>query len=262
MELSGKRVLITGASRGLGRGMALAFAREGAKVALVARDESALKALAERVGGTVHPCDLLDPEQVLGLAERVEREAGPVDVLVNNAGVSHVKHMLDQSPEEIAAILQTNLVAPIQLCRQLLPRMIARGGGHVVNMSSIAAIVAPPGLVHYGASKAGLSHYTAGLRMEVERRGIRTTLVEIGSTATDMDDMTQAYGPYAKMRRGKSNRDVQMPVEKVVDAIVDAVKHDRRHVRLPRALASLGMLNEVPRRLGEALLGRLQDERA
>jgi len=259
MELRGKRVMITGASRGLGRGMAEAFAREGATVALVARDAASIEALAKELGGTAHPCDLTDREAVVGLVERVEREAGPVDVLVNNAGISFVAHLLENTPEQIEQILQTNLVAPIQLCRQAIPRMIERGGGHVVNMSSIAAIIAPPGLVHYGASKAGLSHYTAGLRVEVGDRGIGTTLVEIGSTATEMDDQTQAYGPYAKMRGGKSNREVQMPVAKVVDAIVEAVKTDRKHVRLPRTIASFGMLNEVPRRLGELLMRRLQD---
>jgi len=256
MELRGQRVLITGASRGLGRGMAEAFAREGARVALVARSEASIRELAEKLDGTAHPCDLMDRQQVVDLVARVEREAGPIDVLVNNAGVSHVGHMLENTPEQIDEILQTNLVAPIQICRQAIPRMIERGGGRIVNMSSIAAILAPLGLVHYGASKAGLSHYTAGLRNEVGRRGISTTLVEIGSTATEMDDATQGYGPYAKMRGGKSVREVQMPVAKVVDAIVDAVKHGRPHVRLPRGVASLGILNEVPRRLGELAMRR------
>jgi len=239
--------------------MAEAFAREGAKVALVARSESSIKELAERLGGTAHPCDLCDLGQVLGLVERVEHEAGPIDVVVNNAGVSHVHDMLEQTAEQIHEILQTNLEAPIQICRQAIPRMLERGGGHIVNMSSIAAILAPPGLVHYAASKAGLSHYTAGVRQEVGRKGIGTTLVEIGSAATQMDDATQNYGPYKKMRGSKSEREVQMPVEKVVDAIVDAVKRDRRHVRLPRALASLGIFNEIPRRLGEIAFSRIGD---
>ena len=238
--------------------MAEAFAAKGATVALVARSEGPIRELAERLGGTAHPCDLMDREQVVWLFERVEREAGPVDVLVNNAGVSHVNHMLEQTPQQIDEILQTNLVAPIQICRQAIPRMIERGGGHIVNMSSIAAILAPPGLVHYGASKAGLSHYTAGLRVEVGPRGIGTTLVEIGSTATEMDDATQNYGPYRKMRGKRSEREVQMPVEKVVGAIVEAVEKGRAHVRLPRSIASLGMLNEVPRRLGQAMFARLQ----
>ncbi len=259
MDLRGKRVLITGASRGLGRGMVEAFAREGCVLALSARKAEPLEELVGQHGGTAHVCDLMDREQVLGLVDRVESEAGPIDVLVNNAGVSHVKHMLDNSPEEIEQIVQTNLLAPMQITAKLIPRWLERGGGHVVNMSSIAAILAPPGLVYYGASKAGLSHYTAGLRVDLSGRGIGTTLVEIGSAATEMDDATQAYGPYAKLRGGKGAKEVQMPVSQVVDAIIDAVKNDRRHVRLPRATASLGMLNEVPRRLGE-LLARMTRE--
>jgi short-subunit dehydrogenase len=257
MELRGRRVLITGASKGLGRGMVEAFAREGAVVALVARSGDAIRELAEKHDGTAHPCDLMDRAQVVGLVDRVEREAGPIDVLVNNAGVSHVKYMLDNTPEEIEQIVRTNLTAPLQIARQIIPRWIERGGGHMVNMSSIAAILAPPGLVFYGASKAGLSHFTAGLRTELAGKNIGTTLVEIGSAATEMDDATQNYGPYRKMRGSRSEREVQMPVAQVVEAVVDAVKHDRKHVRLPRAIASLGMFNEVPRRLGEWVIPRL-----
>ncbi len=256
MDLQGKRVLITGASRGIGRSLAQAFAREGAVVALVARSETTIKELAHELGGTAHHCDLCDPDQVASLIERVEHEAGPIDVLVNNAGVSHVNYMLEQTSDEIDQILTTNLVAPIQLCRQAIPRMLERGGGHIVNLSSIAAILNTPGLVHYGASKAGLSHYTAGLRADLRGLPIGTTTVEIGSTATDMDDATQAYGPYKEMRGKRDPRDVQMPVEKVVDAIVDAVKKGRRHVRLPGYLAPLGMLVEIPRRLAELTFGR------
>lgn len=257
MDLVGKRVLVTGASRGIGRELARAFAAEGATVALVARSEDRIRDLAKEIGGTAHAADLSDPQQVLGLVERVEREAGPVDVLVNNAGVSYVRDMLDKTPEQIDEIFRVNLLAPVQLCRQAIPRMIERGGGHIVNLSSIAAILTPPGLVHYGASKAGLSHYTAGLRQELRGRPIRTTLVEIGSTATDMDDMTQAHGPYQKLRGKRSPRQVQMSVERVVAGIVDGVKRDARHVRLPRAFGLLGMLVETPRRLSEWLFGWL-----
>src|SRR5947209_11383316 len=87
MELTGARVLVTGASRGIGEAMAERFTAAGARVALVARSEGPLKQLAERLGGTAHPADLSDPEQVAGLLDRVESDGGPVDVLVNNAGV-------------------------------------------------------------------------------------------------------------------------------------------------------------------------------
>src|SRR3982750_1556651 len=87
MDLAGKRVLITGASRGIGRAIAERFAGTGARVAVVARSEGPLKELADRLGGTAHPADLSDPEQLTGFIERVEADGGPVDVLVNNAGI-------------------------------------------------------------------------------------------------------------------------------------------------------------------------------
>src|SRR4051812_17274202 len=87
MDLAGKRVLITGASRGIGEAMAIAFAGAGARVALVARSEGPLKELASRLGGTAYPADLCDPDTVDGLVDRVEADGGPIDVLVNNAGV-------------------------------------------------------------------------------------------------------------------------------------------------------------------------------
>src|SRR5436309_15904892 len=87
MELAGRRVLITGASRGIGQALAERFAAAGARVALVARSEGSLKELADRLGGTAHPADLGDPEQLAGLVERVEADGGPTDVLGNNAGV-------------------------------------------------------------------------------------------------------------------------------------------------------------------------------
>src|SRR4051812_18889134 len=102
MELLGKRVLITGASRGIGRSLAIAFAGAGAKVALVARDGAALEALAAELGGTAHPADLLDPEQVGRLIHRVEDDAGAIDVLVNNAGLHVPGTMWDYSAEQLA----------------------------------------------------------------------------------------------------------------------------------------------------------------
>src|SRR6266566_349809 len=90
MELAGKRVLITGASRGIGQALAERFTAAGARVALVARSEGPLKELADRLGGTAHPCDLCDPVELSGLIERVEADGGPIDVLVNNAGVDNV----------------------------------------------------------------------------------------------------------------------------------------------------------------------------
>lgn len=266
MQLADRRVLLTGASRGIGHALAEGFAAAGARLALVARSEGPLRELGERLGATAHPTDLTDPIATVTLARRVEEEAGPVDVLVNNAGVSHIEYFLRQSPEQIEQIYQVNLLAPVRLCRELLPRMIERGRGHVVNVSSLAAVISTPGLVHYGSSKAGLSHYTAGLRQELRGLPIGVTLVELGSVPTGLDDQTREWEPMrafleGQRRRGKPRRDDRVPLEAVVSAVIGAVQKEEPHVRLPRALAPLAMLSESPRRISRWLF-RNVDARA
>jgi uncharacterized protein len=149
MELRGKRVLITGASRGIGESLAHAFAGAGATVALVARTKDAIGALAAELGGTAHPADLSDPMQVAELVGRVEEEAGPIDVLVNNAGIGSPAAFTDAPDDDLRQVTQVNYLAPAELCRQIIPRMLGRGGGHIVNISSLAGCSALPGLVSY-----------------------------------------------------------------------------------------------------------------
>ena len=138
MELRGKRVLITGASRGIGESLAHAFAGAGAIVAVVARSQDAIQTLAAELGGTAHPAELSKPTQVATLIQRVEDEAGPVDVLVNNAGLDAVGGFADVQPDELRQVTEVNYLAPAELCRQAIPRMLRRGGGHIVNISSLS----------------------------------------------------------------------------------------------------------------------------
>ena len=201
MHISGRRILVTGSSRGIGRALAERFAAEGARVALVARSEGPLQELAARLGGRAYPADLNDPVAVEGLIKRIEADGGGIDILVNNAGISNVDYVLNHTAEDIEAIFRTNVLTPMHLCRQVIPSMIERGRGHIVNMSSLAAVLTPPGLVHYGASKAALSHYTAGLRQDLRGLPITLTLVQIGSVPTELDDMSRRYPPLREMIR-------------------------------------------------------------
>jgi len=251
MELKGRRVLITGATRGIGRALSERLAAEGARLALVARSAAPLAALAERLAATPFAVDLSDAAAVEGLIGRVESDGGPIDVLVNNAGISNVGYVLEQQPPAIEALFRTNLLTPIHLCQQVIPRMLTRGGGHIVNLGSIAGVMAPPGLVHYGASKAALAQYTAGLRLDLRGLPIGLTLVQIGSTATDMDDATQNYAPYRRLRGGRAVEDVRFPLADVIDGIVDAIRRERRNVVLPRLLRPLTGMVDVPRRVIE-----------
>src|SRR5947209_14302015 len=124
MELAGRRVLITGASRGIGQALAERFTAVGARVALVARSEGPLKELADRLGGTAHPADLGDREQLVGLIDRIEGDAGPIDVLVNNAGVDLAGSFVSNASDDIHLLFRVNLLPPIELCHQGIPRML------------------------------------------------------------------------------------------------------------------------------------------
>lgn len=257
MELRGQRVLITGASRGIGESLAHAFAGAGATVALVARTEDALRVLAAELGGTAHAADLSDPTQVATLISRVEDEAGPIDVLVNNAGVGgEVAGFTDASADNLRHVTQVNYLAPAELCRQAIPRMLGRGGGHIVNVSSMADCSVFPGLATYAASKAALSHFTAGLRADLRGLPIGTTLVELGPIPTDMLATTEDYEPTAKSFRRfyRMRLTVDVPREKVAEEVVKAVQKGRRHVRLPKRSAAYPMLVEAPRRITELML--------
>jgi uncharacterized protein len=256
VDLRGKRVLVTGASRGIGEALARRFVEHGAQVALVARSGDAIRALAVELGGTAHPADLTDAQQVRALIQRVEDEAGPVDVLVSNAGIDHTGALVDIDPDDLEALFRLNLLAPADLCRQVLPRMIARGSGHVVNISSMSGIGVFPGMVAYSSSKAGLTHLTAGLRADLKGLPVRTTVVELGPIPTDMLDHVGSYQPAAKsFRRGYRVALVaDVPRDVVAAEVVKAVERGRRHVRLPRRMAPLAAITEAPRRLTELML--------
>jgi short-subunit dehydrogenase len=257
MELGGKRVLITGASRGIGESLARAFAGAGATVALVARTHDALQTLAAELRGTAHTADLSDSAQVRTLVKRVEDEVGPVDVLVNNAGIENSSAGFTDAPDEdLRTVTEVNYLAPAELCRRVIPGMLRRGGGHIVNVSSMAGCVALPGTVTYSASKAALSHFTAGLRADLRGLPIHTTLVELGPIPTDMLAKTQIYAPTANSFRRfyRMRLIVDVPREKVAEHVVLAVRKNRNHVRIPKRAIGFPLLTEAPRRATEILL--------
>jgi short-subunit dehydrogenase len=256
MELAGRRVLITGASRGIGQALAERFTAAGARVALVARSEGPLKELGDRLGGTAYPCDLSDADQLAGLIGRVEAD-GPVDVLVNNAGVDRAGFIDEISAADVEALYRLNLIAPVELCRQIIPRMLDRGRGHIAVMSSMAGVGSYPGYSIYASSKAALNHFTACLRADLKGKPVGTTLVEVAFVVpTEMAENVKANPGIRKAadRFYALHTLVDVPLEKLTAEVVDAVRHGRRHVRLPRRLAPLSLLGEAPRRSVEMLL--------
>jgi len=256
VELTGKRVLITGASRGIGEALAHSFSGAGATVALVARSEDQIRSLASKLGGTAHPADLSDPADVAGLIPRIEREAGPIDVLVNNAGLDSTAGFTDAPDDELRRVTEVNYLAPAELCRQVIPEMVRRGQGHIVNISSVAGSAVFPGLVTYSASKAALSHFTAGLRADLRGLPVGITLVELGPVPTDMLAHTENYEPTKRSfdRVYRLRLTVDVPRETVAAKVVESVRKNRRHLRLPKRTAAFPLLSEAPRRLTELML--------
>jgi len=259
MDLRGRRVLVTGASRGIGEAIVRRLAPTGASLALVARQEKPLTALAAELGAVAYPADLSDPHQVSALIQRVEAD-GPVDVLVNNAGIDNCGAFTAQSAEELRQIYQVNLLAPAELCRRVIPNMVGRGRGHIVNVSSTAGVAVLPGLVAYSSTKAGLSQLTAGLRADLKGLPIGTTLVELGPIPTEMLSKVDSYRPAAKAFRRLHQLGVLVDVskERVAADVVEAIERDRRHVRLPRRAAVFPLMVEAPRRIVELLLSGVE----
>jgi len=175
MQLAGARVLVTGATGGIGTATAAALHARGATVLISGRRRDALDELAARLGDRVEvlTADLAERDSALGLAA----DAGAVDVLVANAALPASGRVDDFSHDEIDRALDVNLRAPIQLCRALLPGMLERARGHVVFVSSLSGKAASPRSGIYSATKFGLRGFAAGLREDVEPKGIGVTVV-------------------------------------------------------------------------------------
>lgn len=189
-----KNVLITGASRGLGRALAERAARAGARVVGVARGGEALRAVVEGIratGGEAHAvvADIAEQDAVARIAGQAAALVGPIDVLVHNASVlgpTPLRLLLDTDCEDLAAVLEANLVGPFRLTKLIAGPMVLRGDGVIVHLSSDAAVSAYPRWGAYGASKAAQDHLARVLAAELEGTGVRVLAVDPGEMATMM----------------------------------------------------------------------------
>ena len=255
MNLDGRHVVITGASRGLGAAMADQFAAKGATLTLVARTVSGLDEVAARTGGRVHPADLSDPAQVEGLIGRIEAKAGPVDVLVNNAGIDLTGAFVDMPMSDIQRMVQLNAITVAELTRQALPGMIERSGGHVLQVSSMAGTGTFPGIAVYAATKSFVTHMTAGIRLEMNGLPIGFTVVETGLiTPTDMADSVLSYAPTRASFKRFALLLPDTDVKKLAAKAVRAVEKNKRSVRMPARAFLFPMLTNLPRRMAALLL--------
>jgi short-subunit dehydrogenase len=221
MELAGSRVLLTGATGGLGRAIAKALATRGAKLSLSGRKAEALEALAAELAGEGHralPCDLGQA----GAAEQLAAEAGEVDALVANAGLPGSGRLTDFTSEQLVKALRVNLESPILLARALEPQMLDRGRGHMVFVSSLSGKSPTPLTSVYNATKFGLRGFALGLRADLDPLGIGVSIVSPGTI--------REAGMYADSGADPIPGLGTSSPRQVADAVVKAVERNKVEV--------------------------------
>jgi NAD(P)-dependent dehydrogenase (short-subunit alcohol dehydrogenase family) len=196
--LAGKVVIVTGGSRNIGLAAAAGLVRRGARVAILGRDEAALSAARQHLGEAALPVavDVADGDALRSAIDRVDRELGRIDGLVNNAGISYASRIEKLSSADVAAQVAVNFLAPVFACQAVIPYLRAQGGGRIVNVSS-ATVHEEMAFAHlsiYSATKAALEQFSKELRAEVRGDNIAVTTFVPGNTMTGFGD---AWDPQA-----------------------------------------------------------------
>ncbi len=186
-SLDGKVALVTGGSRGIGAAISRELARAGARVAVNYRsDKDTAEAIAAEIGGIAVQADVASAEEAAELVNQVESELGPLDVLVNNAGITRDTLIARMSEEDWEDVLATNLGGVFNTCRAVARGMLKRRAGAIVNVSSVVGVRGNPGQVNYAASKAGIIGFTKALARELGNRGVRANVVAPGYIDTEL----------------------------------------------------------------------------
>lgn len=229
VKISGSVAVLTGASRGLGPVIGEALAKRGANLVLAARNASELDAVAERLrslGGRVIavPTDIAVPEQLRALVARAQAEFGRIDLLINNAALEQVDFFEHLSEAQTEQYVTVNLTAPLQLTRLVLPGMLERGTGHIVNIASVAGYGAAAFGETYGATKAGLVGFTRSLRASLQTQGkaVSASVICPGFVASAgmFADMQAAHAVSAPQIMGTCTP------EAVARAVLSSIEHD------------------------------------
>lgn len=227
-DLKGKTAIITGAGRGIGRAAAIALAKEGVNIGLLGRTLSNLEKVTdelEQYGVNVSgaAADVADMDSVQHAVEHIKSELGPIDILINNAGIAKFGGFLELEPAEWEQIIQVNLMGTYYVTRAVLPEMIERKTGDIINVSSTAGQKGAPVTSAYSASKFGVLGLTESLLMEVRKHNIRVTALTPSTVATDLAVENNLVG---------ENTERVMQAEDLAEMIVAQLKlHPRVFVK-------------------------------
>jgi 3-oxoacyl-[acyl-carrier protein] reductase len=223
MNLLAKNAIVTGGTKGIGRAIAAALIGEGISVCISARHQDEIDdAVAElnqdgagKASGFV--CDLRDYDQVRALIDHAVRELGGVDILVNNAGIGIFETVAETSPEDFRAVLETNLFGVFYCCHEAIPEMKRRGGGYIINISSLAGANPHPRMAAYNASKFGLNGFSEALMQEVRHDNIKVSYIMPGSVNTEFGGDSPS-----------NEKSWQLTPDDIAQVVVDLLHHDER----------------------------------
>ncbi|MFQ5912473.1 MAG: SDR family NAD(P)-dependent oxidoreductase [Nitrospinota bacterium] len=244
MELHGRRVVVTGASSGIGRQLALDLVREGAKAVLVARRTELLKDVQGEIrsaGGDaeVYPCDVSDSEKYQETA-RFILEAGPVDVLINNAGYGFAGPFLRYSPAEVERLMRTNFMGAVLGVSAFAPGMKERGMGHIVNLASMAGLIPVPYLGAYSATKFALAALSQALRHELAPFGVGVSTICPGAVDTPFFEAHPSLSKPRGLRRARA-----ITGARVSRGVLTAIRKNQGLVIFPRSLSFLAVVMRI-----------------
>jgi len=234
MRIQGSKVLITGASSGIGAALARAMAHAGGQVLLLARRKAELEKVAASIERAldpkIFPVDLSDANAVESVAATITAQVGTPDILVNNAGAGQWKFLDETSPEEAVRMMAVPYFAAVYVTRAFLPAMLRRRSGHIVNVSSVGSRFVWPGATAYLAARWAVRGLTEALRADLDGRGIGVTLFESGVIKTQYWE----HNPGSLERVPKMGRLIpELTPEQVAQAIVRGVEHNKRHIVIP-----------------------------
>ena len=230
LSFEGKRVLVTGASSGIGAALAEAFALEGARVGICARRKDRLEETYERCVALGADCkmwvvDLSVPDQVDRLASAALVELGGVDVLVNNAGIPKRRHVTQLDPATVESVMAINYFSPVRLTLALLPHMIERDEGLIVNVASVAATLSSPGESAYDTSKAALAVFSEAMAIDLWDTGLSIAVVYPGLFDTELFSLPDNDAPVTGIDPA--------PVSELVEGVMTGLESGTRQIYVP-----------------------------
>lgn len=252
-RISGRTIAITGGARGIGHATAAALLQRGARVVIGDRDETALRAAVTALGGagavSGHPLDVSDSASFAEFLDAGRADGGGrIDVLINNAGVMPVGHFLEQSEQSIQTAIDVNLRGVLNGCRLVLPEMVERGSGHIINISSLAGVVPVPGQVVYAGTKFAVVGLSSAMADEFADAGVEVSVVMPPFTRTELISGTKNSGP---------SRPIEPAV--IAKAIIRVLNKPKTHVAVPYpmrfASPLLSMMGPRTRRRTNRIVG-------